>query len=412
MPSAAATSGEPSRSASSIIADTRWGYHILKIDGYSLTKVTPTGEYLKSHPFTLGGHRWFIRYYPNGKTSDVKDHISIYLHLDETVAKAVKLRCQFSLGDKVHEPPMSVEWVRSLASNQCLGYPSFVEREELERSKYLKDDCFIVRCDIVIVNEFCATEETAADAPPRFVLVPPSSLHQHLGDLLRTEKGADVIFDVGGQTFAAHRCVLAARSPVFSAELFGTMKESDTANVIRVDDMEAQVFKALLYFVYTDTLPATEKTDEYENEQEEEEERDTETEEEKEEDLGDEQEEEEEKDAETEEEKEEELGDEEDDQDEEEDVMSQHLLVAADRYNLERLKLLCEEKLCRYIDVNTVATILTLAEQHHCEGLKKACFYFLKTPTNLRTAMATDDFKHLSRSSPAVMEELIAMLVT
>ena len=93
-------------------------------------------------------------------------------------------------------------------------------------------------------------------------------------------------------------------------------------------------------------------------------------------------------------------------------VLSQHLLVAADRYNLERLKLLCEEKLCKYFDVGTVATILTLAEQQHCEGLKKACFYFLNTPANLRTAMATDGFKHLSRSCPTIMEELIAMLIT
>jgi len=193
--------------------------------------------------------------------------------------------------------------------------------------------------------------------------VPPSSLHQHLGDLLLAEKGADVVFDVGGQTFAAHRCVLAARSPVFSAELFGTMKESNTntAGVIHVDDMEAQVFKALLYFVYTDSLPKTKNTEE---------------------------------------------------EDEDEDIMSQHLLVAADRYNLERLKLLCEEKLCKYIDVGTVATILTLAEQHHCEGLKKACLYFLNTPANLRTAMATDGFKHLSRSCPTIMEELITMLIT
>ena len=105
-----------------------------------------------------------------------------------------------------------------------------------------------------------------------------------------------MVFDVGGQTFAAHRCVLAARSPVFSAELFGTMKESNTntAGVIHVDDREAQVFKALLYFVYTDSLPKTKNTEE---------------------------------------------------EDEEEDVMSQHLLVAADRYNLDRLELLCEEKL-------------------------------------------------------------------
>lgn len=55
------------------------------------------------------------------------------------------------------------------------------------------------------------------ESPPTFVSVAPSDLHRHLGDLLKTEKGADVVFEVGGHTFAAHRCVLAARSPVFSA---------------------------------------------------------------------------------------------------------------------------------------------------------------------------------------------------
>ncbi|CAL4916690.1 unnamed protein product [Urochloa decumbens] len=384
MAPAAATADKPSQSASSIIANTTTGHHILKIDGYSLTKGTPTGEYLKSHPFTLGGHRWCIRYHPNGHTAEVKDYISLFLVLDESVAKVVKARYQFRFLNTVGEQPVTLESVRSFASNQGWGYPMFIKREELERSKHLKNDCFAVRCDMVVVNDFCAVEETDVDASPRFVSVPPSSLHQHLGELLVSEKGADVVFDVGGQMFAAHRCVLAARSPVFSAELFGTMKESDTAGVIRVDDMEAQVFKAFLYFVYTDSLPKTNKTEEYENEEKEEAEQ------------GEEEEEEE----------------EEEEQDEEEDVMAQHLLVAADRYNLERLKLICEEKLCRYIDVETVATILTLAEQHHCEGLKKACFNFLNITANLRAAMATDGFKHLSRSCPAIMEELIAMIIT
>ena len=34
----------------------------------------------------------------------------------------------------------------------------------------------------------------------------------------------------------------------------------------------------------------------------------------------------------------------------------QHLLVAADRYGLERLRLMCEAKLCQGIDVQTIAT--------------------------------------------------------
>ncbi|WVZ59059.1 hypothetical protein U9M48_009262 [Paspalum notatum var. saurae] len=75
------------------------------------------------------------------------------------------------------------------------------------------------------------------------------------------------------------------------------MKESGTGGVVLIRDMEAQVFEALLYFIYTDMFPEMAR-----------------------------------------------------DGEEKEEVvmaMAQHLLVAADRYDMERLKLMCEEKLCR-----------------------------------------------------------------
>ncbi|XBI49658.1 hypothetical protein VPH35_113197 [Triticum aestivum] len=191
------------------------------------------------------------------------------------------------------------------------------------------------------------------------VPVPPCDLHRHLGELLETEKGADVVFEVDGETVAAHRCLLAARSPVFRAELFGPMKEGNAvaAGVVRVEDMDAEVFKALIRFAYTGSLPETRKKDE--------------------------------------------------------DVRCQHLLVAADRYGMERLKLICEEKLREYINLGTVATILALAEQHHCKWLKRACFDFLATPANLSAVMTTDgfQFQHLNMSFPSVIVELMAMSV-
>ena len=58
------------------------------------------------------------------------------------------------------------------------------------------------------------------------LMVPPPVLQRHLGNLLDSELGGDVTFEVdGGELFAAHRCVLAARSSVFKAELFGSMVE-------------------------------------------------------------------------------------------------------------------------------------------------------------------------------------------
>lgn len=63
--------------------------------------------------------------------------------------------------------------------------------------------------------------------------------------------------------------------------------------------------------------------------------------------------------------------------------MVQHLLAAADLYNLDRLKLLCESKLCEELSADTVATTLALAEQHQCSQLKAICLKFAANPLNL-----------------------------
>ena len=61
-------------------------------------------------------------------------------------------------------------------------------------------------------------------------------------------------FIVEGQMFHAHRAVLAARSSVFRAELFGSMSEA-TMPSITLHDITPATFKVMLWFIYTDELP-------------------------------------------------------------------------------------------------------------------------------------------------------------
>ena len=83
--------------------------------------------------------------------------------------------------------------------------------------------------------------------------VPPSDINKDFGKILESGKGSDVSFEVDSEVFAAHKLVLAARSPVFRAQLFGPLKDKNTHR-IKVEDMEAPVFKVLystsLYIVY------------------------------------------------------------------------------------------------------------------------------------------------------------------
>ncbi|KAI4985481.1 hypothetical protein ZWY2020_018111 [Hordeum vulgare] len=329
--------------SAAIVVEEKWC--VFKVEGYSRAKaLLKNGEWMTSAPFSVGGHDWAVEYCPNGHPKDCADYISLYLLLQSAGAEDVKAKYTFSVLDKNGEPVPSYSRtnnaVRTFSKEgSARGYGNFIEKADLERSEHLTDDCLTIRCNLTVVHD----EET---------IVPPSDLHQHLGDLLMNNDAADLTFQVGGQRFSAHRCVLAARSSVFKAELLGAMKESSSASPIEINDMEADVFKALLHFIYTDSVRPFLDV-----------------------------------------------------------VMAGHLLVAADRYNIVRLKLICEKKLCCHIDSNMVATSLALAEQHGFHGLKEACFQFLASPSNLEAMMESEGYEHLKSSCPSVLKELIARIL-
>ncbi|KAM3189046.1 hypothetical protein ACQJBY_067781 [Aegilops geniculata] len=352
-PSPVGNDDGPSLTASAIIAPAVSGSHVVKVDGYSRTKGLGNGKRINSETFTIGGHRWCVQYYPDGVVSDDTDWISIFLFSDRSDGTEVKAEFKISLLDQDRQPVPQYSFsalMHTFSSKEAAwGFGHFIKRKDLEESLHLKDDVFSIRCDVAVLKEIF----TEPIPPSMVVPVPPSDMHQHFGQLLLAGEAADVNFEVGAQTFAAHRCILAARSSVFKAELLGTMKEK-TATHIRIDDMEPKVFKALLHFIYTDSLPVMNEGDEA--------------------------------------------------------AFAQHLLVAADRYNMERLKVICEGKLCDHICKSTAATTLALAEQHGCGALKKACFKFLTSPGNLKAVMASDGYEHLRSSCPGVMDELVAML--
>lgn len=52
------------------------------------------------------------------------------------------------------------------------------------------------------------------------------------------------------------------------------------------------------------------------------------------------------------------------------------LLAVADKYNLPRLRLMCESVLCKDISVTSVANILALADRYHAMDLKSVCLKF------------------------------------
>ncbi|CAM0884843.1 unnamed protein product [Alopecurus aequalis] len=346
---------------SAVPVGTDSGYHLFVVKDYSLTvQEIPNGDFISTDPFMVGGHKWRICYCPNGQEPSGADFISFLLcraDNDEEMEEAVEAKFEFSFVDQVeYQKPLYIRTTKTYSysvEDGCWGYGEFMRRDTLERSGNLKDDCFTIRCDIMVCKDLDTHDANCA----------LSEIHEHFDHLLQHKVGADVTFEVSGETFAAHRCVLAARSKVFMALLFGPMAEGSTSSVIQIKDMEAEVFALLLSFIYTDSCPGMEE-EEFCIER---------------------------------------------------NVMwTQNVLVAADRYDLQRLKFICERLLSEHIDVSSVASNLALSEQHHCQMLNEACLKFIEalSPECLEKVMATDDWEHMIMAHPSVLNKFIVKVVS
>lgn len=334
------------------------GTHSFEIVGYSLQKGIGVDEFIESATFAVGGYDWCIRFYPHGKGDGAKDYISVYLEL-LTKNCAVRAAYDLRLVNLATGLPKSVysETTHRMfnsddSSKFAPHYATFMHRSqlEMEASGYIKDDRLTIECFLtVIVKESMASNTVKAH---ELINVPPSDLSENFGELLEKGEGSDVTFVVGGEKIAAHKIILAARSSVFKAELYGQMKEK-RARRVTVEDMQPDVFRGLLHFIYTDSLPDMD-------------------------DLSD------------------------DDYYE----MIRLLLVAADRYAMDRMKLQCESILGEHLDVQTVATTLALADQHNCNGLKDVCIEFITNQNKMDDVVATEGYADLKRTCPSVLVDV------
>ncbi|KAL0321916.1 UNVERIFIED_CONTAM: BTB/POZ and MATH domain-containing protein 3 [Sesamum calycinum] len=353
--------GEPNNaldSSSRSINETVNGSHHFTIRGYSLAKGMGPGKYISSDTFSIGGYEWAIYFYPDGKNpEDSSMYVSVFIAL---ASEGTDVRALFELTlldqsgkgkHKVHS-----HFDRALESGpytlkyrgSMWGYKRFFRRTSLETSDFLKDDCLSMHCTVGVVR-------TRVEGPKLYsVPIPPSDMGQSLKYLLDAELGCDITFQVGEESFKAHKLILAARSPVFRAQFFGLVGNPNSDKV-ELEDVEPSIFKALLQFIYSDELPDFHEI------------------------IGS--------------------------TSTLSAIMMQHLLAAADRFGLDRLKQLCEAKLCEEVSADTVATTLSLAEQHHCPQLKAICLKF--AATNLGVVMQSVGFRHLEQSCPSLLSELL-----
>ncbi|CAK1546097.1 unnamed protein product [Leptosia nina] len=311
------------------------------------------GEVLKSSTFSAGASdklKWCLRVNPKGLDEESKDYLSLYLLLVSCNKSEVRAKFKFSILNAKREETKAMESQRAyrFVQGKDWGFKKFIRRDFLldEANGLLPEDKLTIFCEVSVVAD---SINISGQSNVVQFKVPECRLSDDLGALFDSERFSDVTLAVGGREFQAHKAILAARSPVFAA-MFEHEMEERKRNRVDITDVDHEVLREMLRFIYTDRAPNLDK-------------------------------------------------------------MADDLLAAADKYALDRLKVMCEEALCLSLSVETAADTLILADLHSADQLKAQTIDFINT-SHATDVMDTIGWKNMISSHPHLIAEAFRALAT
>ncbi|GFO00379.1 speckle-type poz protein [Plakobranchus ocellatus] len=325
--------------------------YIWTINNFSFCR-EEMGEVLKSSTFSAGANdklKWCLRVNPKGLDEESKDYLSLYLLLVNCNKSEVRAKFKFSILNAKREETKAMESQRAyrFVQGKDWGFKKFIRRD------FLMDEANGLLPDdkLTIFCEVSVVGDTVnvsgqSNCTP--VKVPECRLSEDLGQLFDRSSFSDVTLCVGGREFLAHKAILAARSPVFNAMFEHQMTESKQ-NRVDIQDVDHEVMREMLRFTYTGKAPNLDK-------------------------------------------------------------MSDDLLAAADKYALERLKVMCEEALCSSLTIESVCDILVLADLHSAEQLKTHAIDFINS--HATDVMETSGWRTMIQAHPHLIAEAFRALAS
>jgi speckle-type POZ protein len=161
--------------------------------------LTPNTKSIRSRAFRIGGYWWVILYSPKGERFEDLGYMSVTLALDhdQEILRPVKVKFEFSFIEQVEEQRSArvrAGQVVELSAGASCGHHRWMKRTDFDKSEHLRDDGFIIRCDLFVVD--AKATRGAAALPGAAVEVPNSDIHDQFRELLRTQLGTDVTFKV------------------------------------------------------------------------------------------------------------------------------------------------------------------------------------------------------------------------
>ena len=171
---------------------------------------------------------------------------------------------------------------------------------------------------------------------------------QQFETLFTDKELSDVEIKCSGQVFYCHQIILATRSPVFKAMFQTNMKEKETRTV-SIEEIAPEVLGEMLKFIYTGTLSSNNQ------------------------------------------------------------ISYVDLMGAAEQYQLELLKEVCEKKLCGMITLQNCLEYFCLGDFYPTTKLKDGALQFIVK--NMATIVKTEEYKKFLQNSTDLALEITEAMI-
>ncbi|XP_011871171.1 PREDICTED: speckle-type POZ protein-like [Vollenhovia emeryi] len=337
-----------------------WCYAQVKVDNFSYTWTICNFSYycknvnkneISSPTFSAvvyGAAELIWRLKINLNKED-KDFMSLFLILVACDKSEVSVKVEFVILNANEElvNRHMTRGVYKLFRDGSIGCKNFLKRDECHQyadTERFPPDMLIIYCQVSVIEDIIEIVQQSAGA----IQVPECPLLNNLGLLFEDQQFCDVTFAVRGKEFQAHKVILAAQSPVFSAMFGHEMKERET-NRVDITDMDPEVWREMVRFIYTGKVANLKE-------------------------------------------------------------MANDLLTAADKYGVERLKKMCEWALVKKLNVENATEIFILADLHDAPQLKAHVMDFVVTFA--KDVIDTESFQSMANSYPHLTKEILRALVT
>lgn len=223
------------------------------IENFSKWQATVEGPQ-KSFPFPYcqnSKEKWVLEFNPT--SLEHPEHCSLNLRLVTQTEKLDKFEVDYELAMQLSSGCILKKYVAisdfgTVSGSKTWGYQKFIERKVvLEAIK--PDDKLVIKCKINTNSNTLNKKGVAKKLPV------PNSLPSKMRSLVDGNKYGDVTILIGDQRFLAYKGILSAQSSVFAAMFEHEMQET-IENHVTINDVDPDVFRELLRYIYTDQLTA------------------------------------------------------------------------------------------------------------------------------------------------------------